>query len=112
MVTTIIFLDPTLDEDGTICNLVLAFDYLRDVNGFYRELYSTYPASNQFSEYYEDEYMQRRDNDSIICNVFHLDYHRTNNNLEGWNRYFNFEQDKKKLNGVYAKIEHFQHENK
>jgi hypothetical protein len=75
-------LDPNLvnghsDVDDT-------FAYMADVSatGFYHDLHETYPALRLLCAYFMATFLGRDDNQNLTFNVFHLDDHRTNNDLE------------------------------
>ena len=86
------FLNPTINAEGT-SDVDIVFKKLfqknpngtLDINGLYYLTLSRYPALQQFCEYFSQTYLVRDNHDqSMMFNVFHLEDHRTNNDLEAW----------------------------
>ena len=112
------FLNPTINAEGT-SDVDIVFNKLfqknpngtLDINGLYYLTLSRYPGLQQFCEYFSQTYLVRDNHDqSMMFNVFHLEDHRTNNDLEAWHRVWN-NRIINHRHGIWGIIEGFQQEN-
>ena len=62
------------------------YAYMADTTatGAYHDLHNSYPALNLLCVYFKATFLGRDDEGDLTFNVFHLDDHRTDNDLEAW----------------------------
>lgn len=105
-IAALAFLNPTIGADG-YSDVERTFDYLFLQN---QALFATYPKLQEFALYFQNEFLTKDANGNMTCNIFHIDDHRTNNDLEEWHKRVN-RRLKDHSGGLWGFLRELQHEN-